>query len=198
VERVEELLRKIFRAVGLGRFADVLAEVVKFGFAGLGATVVFYTVYNVLFAVVPAISTGTAFLLANVPAIATSYVISKLYVFDSNSKARLHTEILMFFSLNGIAIAIGYFALGAVEAFIGRQLGVVGRNVVPAVAILASWGLRFMIARRFIFRSHLQRPAIDSATEAAHLAAEHDAAARDAGPGGNDPVRSVDASETDR
>ena len=181
MERVEELLRKIFRAVGLGRFADVLAEVVKFGFAGLGATVVFYTVYNLLFLAYPSIATGLAFLIANVPAIATSYVISKLYVFDSNSAARLHTEIIMFFTLNGIAVAIGYFALGAVEAILGRRLGVVGRNLVPAVAILASWGLRFVIARRFIFRSHLNRPAIDSATEAAHLAAERDSAADAAG-----------------
>lgn len=174
MERVEELLRKIFRAVGLGRFADLLAEVVKFGFAGLGATVVFYTVYNLLFVMFPTIPTGGAFLIANVPAIATSYVISKLYVFDSNSGARLHTEIIMFFALNGLAVAIGYFALGIVEALLGRRLGVVGRNLVPAVAILASWALRFVIARRFIFRSHLNRPAIDAATELAHLAAEED------------------------
>lgn len=156
---------------GLQSRRQIVGELVKFGFAGVGATVVFYSIYNVL-RLAFGISNLTAFLLANVPAILVAYIISAHFVFSNHSGKTRRTEILMFFALNAAGVAIGYFALGFVEWILGRQLQNFGANVVPALAVLASWGLRFFVARRFIFKSHLERPPVDIPTEIAHVAEE--------------------------
>lgn len=156
---------------GLQGRRQIIGELVKFGFAGAGATVVFYSIYNIL-RLAFGISNLTAFLLANIPAILAAYVISAHFVFSNHSGRTRRTEIVLFFTLNAAGVAIGYFALGFVEWILGRQLQNLGANVVPALAVLASWGLRFFVARRFIFKSHLERPPIDIPTEIAHVAEE--------------------------
>lgn len=158
---------------GLRSRRRVINEMVKFTFAGVGATVVFYTTYNLL-RIAFGMSNTRSFLIANVPAILAAYVISAHFVFSNHSGKTRRTEVLMFFALNAAGVAIGYFALGLVEWAIGRPLENLGANVVPAMAVLASWALRFFIARRFIFKSHLERPPVDVATEVAHVAEELD------------------------
>ncbi|MCC7077545.1 MAG: GtrA family protein [Acidimicrobiia bacterium] len=158
---------------GLQSRRRVINEMVKFTFAGVGATVVFYTTYNLL-RIGLGMSNTRSFLVANVPAILAAYVISAHFVFSNHSGKTRRTEVVMFFALNACGVAIGYFALGLVELAIGRPLENLGANVVPALAVLASWALRFFIARRFIFKSHLERPPVDVATEVAHVAEELD------------------------
>lgn len=161
---------------GLRSRRRVINEMVKFTFAGVGATVVFYTTYNLL-RIGLGMSNTRSFLIANVPAILAAYVISAHFVFSNHSGKTRRAEVVMFFALNACGVAIGYFALGLVELALGRPLENLGANVVPALAVLASWALRFFIARRFIFKSHLERPPVDIATEVAHVAEEIDESA---------------------
>lgn len=170
---------------------DVLHEVAKFGIAGGLATIVFYVFYEplLLFGEGYGISAGLAFALANLPAIVVSYVISAKFVFENNASQSRRTQTLLFFVLNAAAVAIGYFALGLVEVVVGGHPGPLLGNVVPPFALIASWGLRFVVARRFIFKSHLERPAVDLATELAHLAEEIDEADADHGLFDEQPAR---------
>ncbi len=152
----------------------VLEEMVKFGIAGLCATVVFFSVFEPL-GLLYGFSWVT-FTLANIPAVVVAYIISSKFVFENNSEYKTHTEFIMFFAMVAIAVFIGASALGVTELVIGRPLDGITANVVTILATVASWGVRFVFSRRVIFKSHLERPPVDVATEIAHVADELDEA----------------------
>lgn len=154
---------------------EVLGELVRFALAGLGATVVFVFFFNVLIFVFPDEPKWEMNLIANIPAIAVSYWISVQFVFKNASPNKRSFEITMFFVFALLAVAVQTFSLYLVEVVIGRKLGQIGSNVVVFVATAFNWSMRFVTARFLIFKSHLDRPPVDFATDLAHLAAEDDA-----------------------
>jgi putative flippase GtrA len=154
---------------------QVLSEMVKFSVAGAAATVMFVVTFNALLLTIhDRLDTWAVSLIANVPAITVSYLVSSTFVFARKSGKARHTEIAMFFAFAFVAIAIQLFALNAVEGILGRKLSVLLANAVVFGATVFSWTMRFVTARFVIFKSHLERPAIDLPTELAHLAEEVD------------------------
>jgi putative flippase GtrA len=152
----------------------VLGELVRFALAGLGATVVFVFFFNILIFVFPDEPKWEMNLIANIPAIAVSYWISVQFVFKNAAPNKRSFEITMFFVFALLAVAVQTFSLYLVEVVIGRKLGQIGSNVVVFVATAFNWSMRFVTARFLIFKSHLERPPVDFATDLAHLAAEDD------------------------
>lgn len=152
---------------------SVLEEMVKFAIAGLGATVAFFAVFIPLGVLSPLYWWQTL-IIANVPAITVAYLISAKFVFANHNEYKRSTEISLFFVMSGIAIAIGASALGIVEVIVGEKLGTLAAILITAVATIASWGIRFVLSRRVIFKSHLDRPPVGIAEEIAHIAGELD------------------------
>lgn len=163
---------------------DVLGELVKFFIAGLVATVVFLAVFNGVLVAWPKTAKWVANLIANVPAIAASYVVSSTFVFKTQSRERRHFEVAMFFVFAGIAVAVATSALAIVEWAVGHDLSLVWANLVVFTATLFNWSSRFLTSKFLVFKSHLERPPMDVATELAHLAEEVDEEAADAKAGG--------------
>lgn len=160
---------------------EVLGELVRFALAGLGATVVFVALFNVLIFALPDEPKWEMNLIANIPAIAVSYWISIEFVFKNAAPNKRSFEITMFFVFALLAVAVQTFALYLVEVVIGRDLGQIGSNVVVFIATVLNWSMRFVTARFLIFKSHLDRPPVDFATDLAHLVAEDDAGSDNAG-----------------
>lgn len=162
---------------------DTLHEIVKFGIAGVGATVVYWPIYLLLITL-PVfreqdsawhVSTYGAIAIANIPAILVAYWISARFVFAGHSGHDRRVEVVMFFVMNAAAVAMAELMVFAVEwAFEppGGRLPQWAEISVVIASFLISWGLRFVIAKRFIFKAHLERPAVDVATELAHLVDE--------------------------
>lgn len=162
---------------------STLHEIVKFGIAGVGATVVYWPIYLVLITL-PVfrdpesawhVSTYGAIAIANVPAILLAYWISARFVFAGHSGHDRRVEVVMFFVMNVAAVALAEAMVWAVEwAFepASGRLPQWAEITVVIASFLLSWALRFVIARRFIFKAHLDRPAVDVATELAHLVDE--------------------------
>lgn len=155
---------------------DTLHEIVKFGIAGVGATVVYWPIYLLLiFSFRDHLSTYWAIAIANIPAILVAYWISAKFVFAGHSGHDRRVEVVMFFVMNAAAVAMAELMVFAVEwAFEppGGRLPQWAEISVVIASFLISWGLRFVIAKRFIFKAHLERPAVDVATELAHLVDE--------------------------
>jgi len=151
-----------------------LHEIVKFGIAGVGATVTFWPLYLLLITIFrDHLPTQWAMVIANIPAIAIAYWISAKFVFTSHSGQNHRAEITMFFVLNAAAVALAYFALGLTEWVLGMDRLPMWLEISVVVAsFLGSWVLRFVIAKLFIFKAHLERPPVDVATELAHLVEE--------------------------
>lgn len=81
----------------------------------------------------------------------------------------------MFFVMNAAAVALAELSVFAVEWVFeppGGRLPQWAEITVVIVSFLLSWALRFVVARRYIFKAHLERPAVDVATELAHLVDE--------------------------
>lgn len=160
-----------------------LHEIVKFGIAGIGATVVYWPIYLVLITL-PVfrdpesawhVSTYGAIAIANVPAILLAYWISARFVFAGHSGHDRRLEVVMFFVMNAAAVALAEAMVWFVEWLFepaGGRLPQWAEITVVIVSFLLSWALRFVFARRFIFKAHLERPAVDVATELAHLVDE--------------------------
>lgn len=149
---------------------NVLQELAKFFLAGLSATLAYIVVLIPANSLLP--TSWLAVMVANIPAIAASYLISSRFVFVNYSGHARHTEIIMFFAMNAIAVAFATPAVGLAETINGSKLSTLMTILVSGGAVLLSWGFRFFVARRFIFKSHLERPPVDVTTELAHISEE--------------------------
>ena len=158
---------------GLLAKRQVLEEMVKFAIGGVFATAAFFLTFNII-GIFGNIAWWQALIIANIPAITVAYIISAHFVFDNNNEYSRRTEIALFFIMNAIAIAIGASALAIVEEVIGHDLTPLGANVITIISTVVSWGVRFTVSRRFIFKSHLDRPPVGIAEEMAHVAEELD------------------------
>ena len=141
---------------------DILSEMVKFGMAGGVATLVYLTVLTTLKLVLDpgdddSFGTATLNVIANIPAILTAYLVSAHFVFKEAVGRRRRVELTMFFVVSFLALGFQTAALWVVENILrdGRVLNLLQTYVVVFLATLASWGVRFFIARRMIFQAHL-------------------------------------------
>ncbi len=169
---------------------DVVEEMAKFLFTGGVATLVFSVAFNGGWwileraGVSAEILDKTCFLLGQFVAVLVAYFMSFKFVFTNDSGRKRFTEAVLFFGLAAVAIAWGMGALALFEAIVGHHLGQLEAFLVSAVAIVTSWGLRFFLARNFVFRAHLDRPAVSVVTELAHVSEE----AHEGDSSGNEPA----------
>lgn len=145
----------------LGARAAVIEEALGFAASGACGTVVFFASFNALL-LSSDLPAWLANVLAQVPAIATTFMLSARFVFSDHSGRRRRTQLTLFFGMYGLAIVLAALSLYAVRVAVGHRLDLVLANLVSAAVVVSSWLVRFALARRLVFMSHLRNERVPS------------------------------------
>lgn len=153
------------------RFRDLVHELGKFGIVGTGAYLVDTALFAVLLVVMESLTAKTV---AAVIAATVAFVGNRFWTWRHRARSGLAREYLLYFSLNGVGLAISLVVLGFSHYVLGAVWPVLQTPLADLVAanvigLVAGTSFRFWSYRRFVFKAHapVPEPSPDQLSESA-------------------------------
>jgi putative flippase GtrA len=138
------------------RFRDMVHELGKFGTVGAVAYVVDTALFAVLLLVMESLTAKTV---AALIAATVAFVGNRFWTWRHRVRSGLAREYLLYFSLNGVGLAISLAVLGVSHYLLGTIWPVLQTPLADLISanvigLAAGTSFRFWSYRRFVFREH--------------------------------------------
>jgi putative flippase GtrA len=138
------------------RFRDLVHELGKFGAVGAVAYVVDTALFAVFLLVMESLTAKTV---AALIAATVAFIGNRFWTWRHRARSGLAREYLLYFSLNGVGLAISLAVLGVSHYLLGAVWPVLQTPLADLVAanvigLAAGTSFRFWSYRRFVFREH--------------------------------------------
>ena len=151
-------LRRIY-----DRFRDLVHELGKFGTVGAVAYAVDTALFAMLLLVMESLTAKTV---AALIAASVAFVGNRFWTWRHRARSGLAREYLLYFSLNGVGLAISLAVLGVSHYLLGTIWPVLQTPLADLISanvigLAAGTSFRFWSYRRFVFREHAPVTGLD-------------------------------------